>query len=100
MKLEITVYGNEKEALARGYMEGQSFYENGQANATRIGDKAHIEIKTETTLFDENQTEVGQTAVDLDVCCNIKTLAIAELIKTMTYDYCLPEVITIKKIRK
>lgn len=100
MKLEITVFGNEKEALACGYMEGQSFYENGQTSATRIGDKAHIEIETETTLFDENQTEVGQTAVDLDVCCNIKTLAIAELIKAMAYDYCLPETIVIKKARK
>lgn len=100
MKLEITVFGNEKETFVRGYMGSESFYENAQASAKRIGDKAHIEIKSETTLFDENQTEENQTAVDLDICCNIKTLAIAELIKAMAYDYCLPETIVIKNIRK
>lgn len=98
MKLEINVFGNEKEALARGYMEGQSFYENGKVSAIRYKDSAHIETTTETFLYDENHTEGGSIIVDVsNVCCNLKTLAICELIKAMTYDYCLPETIVIKK---
>ena len=101
MKLEISVFSNENEVFVKGYMAGNSFYENASTTAKRIPNgKAHIETECKTFMYDENHTEGEFAAVDIDTCCNLKTLAICELIKAMTYDYCLPETIVIKNIRK
>lgn len=100
MKLEISVFENNNEVFAKGYMAGNDFYENASTTAKRIpGGKAHVETETKTFMYDENHTEGEFATVDVDVCCNLKTLAICELIKAMTYDYCLPETIVIKKVR-
>ena len=101
MKLEISVFENSSEVFAKGYMAGNDFYENASTTAKRISGGAHIETETRTFMYDENHTEGEFAAVDVDVCCcNLKTLAICELIKAMTYDYCLPETIVIKNIRE
>lgn len=100
MKLEINVFENNGIVTAHAHAAGDNFYENVTATAERVNGKAKVVTGSELFFYDENHTENDYVEMESEVCCNLKVLAITEVIRMVADDYCIPDEIKINKPRK